>query len=221
VYQLVIILAALVLLWFLLVKALPEFQLTSIELIGRDLTLAVDETRLPKILLLISTSRLESELRQQYPLLAQIKVSKKYPHTLVITADTRTTLAVLSIENAYYLLDREGMVLGETDFPGSWPQIAVATREKPKLGMVLSDKKVQQSLRFLGLSKEIFTTVSVTDGDSLSLRAKTGETEILFPQDEDLTGKIATLQTLFSGFRIKGILPTRIDLRYNKPTVIF
>ena len=52
-----------------------------------------------------------------------------------------------------------------------------------------------------------------------SIRVEIQQLDIFFPQDGDIVEHIRTLQTLFTGFRIKGVLPAHIDLRFGKPVV--
>ncbi len=60
---------------------------------------------------------------------------------------------------------------------------------------------------------------SISEKDSASILATMGHTNIFLPQKGDLKVKAGTLQTIVMGFRIKGTLPTVIDLRFEKPIV--
>jgi hypothetical protein len=77
------------------------------------------------------------------------------------------------------------------------------------------------ALAFLNGTRDFLPIQTITIEDDSSLRAKSNTMDILFPQDGSMPAILATLQTLLSGFRIKGTLPTLIDLRFNKPMVKF
>jgi hypothetical protein len=90
-----------------------------------------------------------------------------------------------------------------------------------RIGEKITDPRVSAGISFITGMRDILSVSSISVEDERSLRAKCDKLDILFPQDGPIAPILATLQTLLSGFRIKGTLPTFIDLRFNKPIIKF
>lgn len=197
------------------------FTLRNIEVIGTGIELVVDQEKLPRSLLFFPSERTRKELISQNPVLADLKITKRYPSTLVITPTIREPFARLYGKERAVLLDAQGIVLadaGASTIP--LPRINVPA-EGLRVGQKVTDKSVNQSLTFLSGTKDILSSHEFTSLDGGSIRASTEQLDILFTQDADLSTLIPTLQTLLNGFRIKGTLPAQIDLRFDKPVVTF
>ncbi|MBI3577717.1 FtsQ-type POTRA domain-containing protein [Candidatus Gottesmanbacteria bacterium] len=192
------------------------FALTTVEVVGDGVGIIIDQQKLPKNLLLLPTDKLEASLRYAYPLLASVRVTKRYPHTLVIATATRKP--IVRIGN--FLLDKEGIVVDEKNSSEGLPllDLPVATMT---VGSKLSDPAVVTALGLVAKINPAIAMERIAINDSTSLIAKSATTDILFTQDANAASIATTLQTLFDGFRIKGTLPTRIDLRFDKPVVTF
>jgi hypothetical protein len=90
-----------------------------------------------------------------------------------------------------------------------------------RIGETINDPRVAAAIAFVKGTRDFLPVQTITIEDESSLRAKSNTMDILFPQDGSSATILATLQTLLAGFRIKGTLPTFIDLRFNKPIVKF
>ena len=130
----------------------------------------------------------------------------------------RQTYAYLFSQSHQYAVDREGVVLAETDKNDTLPKLSFDVGIR-SIGSKIVDKRVLEVLRFLNALPEGISIESVTEKDSASIQATMGHTNIFLPQNSDLKVKAGTLQTIVMGFRIKGTLPTVIDLRFDKPIV--
>ncbi len=196
------------------------FTLTKVEVVGDGVYLAIDSQKLPKNLLLLSTGKLQASLIEQYPLLLKAQVSKRYPHTLVITAVARKPIARIATTLGTFFLDPDGVVVDEKKSSDGLPLLDIPV-QTITIGSKLSDPAVMTTLGLLQKIHPVVKIENIVMNDSTSLIAKTSTTDILFTHNADTQAIATTLQTLFEGFRIKGTLPTRIDLRFDKPVVIF
>lgn len=185
-----------------------EFKIQTIEVVGKEVIVKLDERRIDTNLLFFPTAKVRSDLLSENPLLKDVQFHKKYPATLVIVAIPRSPIARVALTGRTVLVDSEGVVLG----------LASAKDEKLPL---IEESNLKQSLGFLTHMKDMLLVESITIIDSKTLLAKAGKLDIYIPQHIDLTSKATTLQTLIRGFRIKGILPKVIDLRFDKPIVTF
>jgi cell division septal protein FtsQ len=216
----VLVVAALILSGVVFWVVTSAFTLTRVEVVGDGVGLTIDQKKLPKNLLLLPTDKLQASLIRQYPLLSSIKVTKRYPHTLIIAAVTRKPIARITTAFGIFLLDPDGVIVDEKKSSDSLPILDMPVASIA-IGSKLSDPAVVTALGLLAIINPAINIERIAINNGTSLVAKTPTTDILITQDANTEAIATTLQTLFEGFRIKGTLPTRIDLRFDKPVVTF
>ena len=194
------------------------FSINTIEVIGDGIDVTVSKDKVARNLLFFPTEKVRQQLLSTNPLLADVKLKRKLPHTLQIVTIARRPEAVLVSRGRRLLLDKEGIVIGEWFPEVVYPRL-VFDVDTPATGRRIADPAVVTSL---GLISEISSWLiidEITVLDSSSLQARSGKTNIFIPQQVSPSTTANTLQTLIAGFRIKGILPTTIDLRFDKPVI--
>ncbi len=216
-YTLLFVIVCAAVYWFMI----SFFTIQSIEVVGGAIDVQVDQKRLPRTLLFFPSDTLRTQLLRDNPILADIKFKKKLPHTLVIVPTLRSAFAGIVSGGREVTVDGQGIVLADVD-----PSTPVIPRliipvEGIRVGLTIRDPRVIQSLAFLQGTTDMFVIDEIILENGSSLRAKSQKLDILFTQDRDIKEIITTLQTLIVGFRIKGTLPTYIDLRFDKPIVRF
>ena len=187
--------------------------------VGVGVTLTLDENKTAKNLLFFPVQKVRMTLLAQNALLADVRFIKKYPHTLLVEPVLRQPVAILTTQTQMVPLDKTGVVL-----PGAQQQtlpVLIFDISTVHEGQKVNDPRILQSLRFVDLMRDPWIVTSVTTQDGLSLVAHIDESDILFTQDAQIPTLTSTLQTLLAGFRIKGLLPKSIDLRFDKPVVLF
>lgn len=188
------------------------FLIRTIEVVGDNVRLAVDPDRMSKNLLLLSTEKLAAELQRDHPLLSSVTVIKRFPNTLVIRATARAPVAYVWSPLGLFLVDKEGILLGEKPRDTLLPRLNLISTTTPQ---------AITALGFLSLTRSLVDIEEVSVYDTGSFIAKGAGTDIIFTQNADVALIIDTLQKLLAGFRIKGTLPLRVDLRFDKPVVSF
>lgn len=196
------------------------FTIQTIEVEGFGMQVIVDQKKLSKNLLFFPATQLRAELLSQNPLLGDIIIRKKFPHTLVIAAVPRTPIARLQTKGRRVDIDKEGIVLRESSPDHPLP-ILLFDIEPIRIGQHLSDTRVFSSIAILTSLDRITPIDTITSLDNQSLQVKSGRLDIYITQQADMGAIATTLQTLLTGFRIKGALPALIDLRFSKPVVTF
>jgi hypothetical protein len=197
------------------------FTIKSIIVVGNNIQVKVDEARLPKTLLLFPSAALREQLLKDNPTLSDLQFQKKYPHTLVIVPALRTAVVRLSLTGREVLVDESATVLGDADATSAPLPRLVIPLTAVHIGEKIADPRVTAGISFITGIRDTLQIRSISVEDERSLRAKSDKLDILFPQDGSTPSTLATLQTLLAGFRIKGTLPTFIDLRFSKPIVKF
>lgn len=203
--------------WF----GIRAFTIKNIVVIGRNIQVQVNESKLPKTLLLFPSGTIREQLLAANPILEDIQFQKKYPHTLVIVPTLRSPAFRLTAGAREVLVDGNGLVLADSDASSPNLPRLIFPISTVRIGEKITDQRVGAAIAFIRGTREIVPITSVSVEDEQSLRAKSDKLDILFPQDGAIDPLLATLQTLLSGFRIKGALPTFIDLRFNKPIIKF
>jgi len=196
------------------------FTIRNIEVSGEGIHVEVEENSFPKNLLFFPVDTLTAQILKNYPLVGSVKLQKKYPGTLVITAVPREPFAVAGVGGEMYLLDKVGVVLEQYPTNIGLPAIHIAM-PKAQAGITISDPAISAAIIFLRETASFATISDIITFDSSALRAQTESMSIVFAQQSDIPVITRTLQMMISGFRIKGKLPATIDLRFDKPVVTF
>ena len=195
-------------------------DIRSIEVTGGDVLLSIDEKELPKNLLFFPSEKVREKLLSEHPLLRDIRITKKFPHTLVIEPLIREAVARLARESQTVTIDSDGVVIPDVESPRVLPRI-IQPGDAVHVGQKITDRMVQQSLLLIRHLDVRWGIVSIEKRDDASITAYIGKTNTIITQDADMVSTAATLQTLLEGFRIKGTLPSVVDLRFDKPIVTF
>lgn len=195
-------------------------DIRSIEVTGGDVLLSINEKELPKNLLFFPSEKIRAQLLALHPMLRDIRIRKKFPHTLVIEPLTRDGAARLVRGNQMVTVDYDGVVIPDADSLRVLPRI-ILDGDVVHVGQKVTDRMVQQSLLLIRHLDVRWGIVSIEKRDDASITAYIGKTNTIITQDADMVSTAATLQTLLEGFRIKGTLPSVVDLRFDKPIVTF
>ncbi len=195
------------------------FEVKRIEFIAEGMEVKFNERLITGNIIFFPSERIRNTLLREYPQLKDVVIRKQFPHTIVIIPVLRNATALLVTQKATYGIDQEGRVIGIGMQESHLPEIEV-NYPSVRVGTTLEDQSVRTSLLFLDKSKPLFSVSKIQAmGDSLSLKAISDKTEILFTQDADIDTLISTLQTIITGVRIKGTMPKVIDVRFTKPVI--
>lgn len=196
------------------------FAIRNIEVIGDPVNVVVNDEKLPKNLLFFPAAKLKGELLRDNPLLLTLELKKKFLHTLVIVAERRIPVAKININSMLGLIDTEGYIVGLDDGTTSLPLISFDPIDA-SVGQKIDDPATRAALSLIASLPPEYIFEKITKYDRLSVIAKLAKTDIIVAQQTDQSSLSATLQTILNGFRIKGTMPTRIDLRFDKPVITF
>lgn len=182
------------------------------------MSLELDRSQFGQNLFFLPSEKLKADLMAAYPLLESVRFEKKYPSTLIVHLTKKAAVAVLHSSGNYFAVDEEGSVVGVLSDSGSFPLIDLDLGIW-SMGSQIKDPRLITALQFMHLTHDFFPIRRISEHDSTSLTAEGEHTNIFIPQKGDIAGKATTLQVINEGFRIKGTLPTVIDLRFDKPII--
>jgi len=182
------------------------------------MSIELDKTKIGKNLLFLPTDKLRADLLNNYPLLADVRFEKRFPDTLIGHLDRRNVFVVLRSEGIVYALDEHGLVLGGVSDAQGYPTLEFRAGIL-SIGSTVRHPGVLSALAFIKQLNGSPPVSRIFERDSMAIQAISGHTNIFLPQIGDMSVKADTLQTIVEGFRIKGTLPTVIDLRHDKPVI--
>ncbi len=200
------------------------FTIRTIEVEGSGMQVVVDQKRLTKNLLFFPTEQLRTQLLSDNPLIGDVLIKKKFPHTLTVAAFPRVPVGLLKTSGRFLHVDKECIVIGEGIENSVLPLLVFdppAGGPVVRIGEKIRDERICQSIAVIIAFGGMTKIDAVTTLDSQSLQVKSGKLYIYITQQVNASEVAATLQTLLGGFRIKGTLPAIIDLRFSKPIISF
>lgn len=195
-------------------------SIKTIEVVGEGITVVIDEQKMTKNLLFFPSEAMRVQLLRDYPILESVSIKKQFPSTLVITAVRRPALVRIESTDLRYLVAGGGTVIAYATGTEQLPVGYIPVRPYG-IGETIEEPQAVAFVSFVEHLADTSFVQSARGHDGASLRLIAGTTNIFIPQEGDFEAKASTLQTLIAGFRIKGTLPTVIDLRFDKPIVTF
>jgi cell division septal protein FtsQ len=195
------------------------FQVKHIEVTGDPVQVEINQSLFVNNILFFPTESTIRELKLANPLIKNVEIRKKFPSTLEFVIYKRTPIAQLISDGIHSGIDEENVITEAV--PAAQLPIITISIPLVRIGATVKDPMVVQAVALINKTKSVIRWSSIESYETQSLRARTGQTDILITQTSDLSQVVDTLQTLMEGFRIKGTIPKSIDLRFGKPVVQF
>lgn len=195
------------------------FRITNIYIEGEHVAFDIDESHITRNLLFFPIDKVRDALLRDSPMAKDIQIQKIFPSTLKFIVTQRVPKARLFTREQSLLIDDEGHTLGVPTKKDDALVPLYVDIPMQTIGVKVSSDAVLRALLILKLFPVEYSIKKIEAIEMQSLRVEIAQSDILFPQDGDIEEHIRTLQTLFTGFRIKGALPPHIDLRFEKPIV--
>lgn len=204
---------------FLVRFVLQQFQIRDIFVSGDTAIVEVNAKQFVGNTLLFPAPSVIRQIKEDNPLVKSIEIKKHFPSTLELVVHKRQPIARLQTKTATVGIDEDAVITDEVgDVNKPIIQIDVPL---VRMGQTIQDAAVQQGAKVITGTASFLAIQQITVYDTSSIRVKVQESNIFIPQKDDIRPILDTLQTLMSGFRIKGLIPKTIDLRFDKPVVQF
>ena len=194
------------------------FEIKKIIVEPSTISVLVDKNQIPTNLLLFPTDRVRSELLAQYPEIGTITIIKELPHTIRFFITKKEAVSQVSYKGKTYYLDEDSMVFSSAQ-KYDVPVLALPITHI-KEGYKISGTGFDCSLAFIQELRhdEAIERISLSTNDTLEVVLK--DTRVLLLVTADGKERADTLQTILKGFRMKGSLPSTLDLRFSKPMIL-
>lgn len=196
------------------------FKIKQINIISHGIDVSVNQNKLTQNWLFFDSRQLKSDLISNYPQIYDINIKKVFPDKLEISLISRQAIAIVKTNRGEIWVDENGIVLSHTpEFSGNLPRLIFNIDDVPD-GSQIDNSKVLSCLKLIKYLNNNLDLGEFSNYENRYFQAKIDKTSILFTQESDMQITAATLQTLINRFRIKGNMPTLIDLRFEKPIII-
>lgn len=171
---------------------------------------------------------LQRRFQMQFPEVDRLRVTRKFPDTIMLSARKREPFAILTNNEQDVLLDREGYILSLKNLPSSrYPLIAgYAGQNNYILGRPLRDDKIQVALRIISavgeqpsLTDWPLKQIDIGNLSQINLLLA-NDLKIILDRDR-IPQKVKTLSVLMKqgNFDVKNI--NYIDLRLKDPVISY
>ena len=175
-------------------------------------------------LFLINDKELSEEIKKKNPYLKSLKITKKFPSTLVLYPDFYQPVAALKVSAGYFILSEDGRILAKIkesnrdltliNYYQKLNYYSYSAGDYLDLIDINLGISFSQNLNRAGLRVDI---LDIADRDMLVCNV--GEKKIIFTAAKDIELQIYELNQIIRQFKIKGQDFKSIDLRFEKPVV--
>lgn len=205
---------------FILGLSFVVLNLTTIkhiEIKGINAVVTIDPDVLPNNLLFFPSERVRQLLKAEYPYVYEVTVEKKYPNTLILHIIPRVPIARIHTSGRSMTVSEDGIVLADTNV-GEYPTIYTPSIYL-SVGIQISRSDIRNALAFLAQMPQDEDIQSILIDDAGVLRVTLPAALVVLSPTRDGRESARTLQSVLTGFRIKGSIPKTIDLRFEQPVV--
>jgi cell division septal protein FtsQ len=189
----------------------------KIETEGINAVVSIDPNKLPYNLLFFPTQKVKQLLLSEYTFLSDVKIEKKYPSTLRLIMIPRNPVAKLVTPERSVLVAEDGTVLFDSN-SDNYPVVQTSSLSV-SLGSRIERKDIVNALAFIAQMPQDEDIQSVTIDNAGVLRVTLPAFLVVLSQTRDGRESARTLQSVLTGFRIKGSVPKIIDLRFDQPVI--
>lgn len=174
-----------------------------------------------------SEKSVEQIMVDNNPLVKAVRVQKIYPSTIRITPYFDEVIAALKVsEDGFFLLSEQGKVLSKTkENRENLPQLVYYQLLQYALfqnGETISYKDILMALHFLKKSRDLdlyVNSIDITSFSMIGLYVNGGK--ILFTTEKEQSVQDFQFETIVKQFKVEGKNFSVLDLRFDKPVVIF
>lgn len=174
---------------------------------------------LDKPLILVSESDLTSQVKKKFSCIADLKVSKKFPSTLVL--DYKGKVPVARIDGSENQLTVDGLVIKATT--GTLiPVIFLPSEQNIQLNQQVSDPRILLSLQLADLlAKSDFAPSNIRFVNQTITIYNQQEAIAIFSTEKPALEQINGLQQVLAKAKIDSKKISKIDMRFNNPIIVF
>lgn len=170
-----------------------------------------------KIIFTLAEDALKKDLKEKFPCLTDLKLTKDYPSKIIFEAKTQSPVA--KIANTQLLITAEGLVVsGKSDsLPQLFlpPQVQAVPNEKITDGISLYASNLAS---LLAKSDFHATNIRILSSSDIAVY-DSREAVAIFSAKESANSQVDSLQQVLAKAKIGDDKIAKIDLRFEKPVI--
>jgi len=175
-----------------------------------------------KNIVFFPTKDLVSQIKASHPLLKEVKIKKSLPNHLSFELKKREPQAALkSPEEGFWIVDEEGFLLEKANEI----ELPVILVEQP-INLNVGEKIEKEAVWTINLLKSLKfrllmpKTAKIVSPRQIEIELSDGLL-VIFSSLKEVNFQLDSLQLIFSRSKIEGRNLKQIDLRFDKPVVIY
>lgn len=199
--------------------SLLALRVSKVE-INQNSCITSDQVNLKrKMIFTLREDALKKDLKEKFPCLTDLKLTKNYPSKIIFEAKTQNPAA--KIANSQLLITAEGLVVsGKSDI---LPQLFLP----PEVQAVPNEKVTDEISLYAAklaslLAKSDFhsTNIRILSSSDIAVY-DSKETVAIFSAKESANSQVDSLQQVLAKAKIGDDKIAKIDLRFEKPVITF
>lgn len=201
------------------------FSIATIQIVGAPTLIGLDSLK-GKQLYLISLDDIEKEILKKNPNIQSFTLHKDYPNTLRLRVYQSKPVGALVVSDGYFLMsDSAKIVIKQREVPIKLPLITIGQKlpfNSYGVGDTLTSQELTASAYFLGKFAENgipIETVEIRGFDVVV--CKGAEHTYIFSASKNKTEQFSDFLTVYRQFFVEGKKFSSIDVRFEKPVVVF
>lgn len=177
---------------------------------------------LGKNIFLLSTKKLSLQVKEDYLQTERVKIQKKLPNGVNFYLTTRQPQVAINGDK-FHLVDQAGVVIEKKETSGDYPLIFFDPPANLSIGERFSQPEILQTidliidLKLRLIESNLAKIISAT---RVEIWLK-GDTQTIFSLKKETVGQLDSLQLILSRAKIEGNKLKQIDLRFDKPIIIY
>ncbi len=205
----------------------PFFSLQSIELLGNDYLTEDDVLEVGEVYYGINLTEIDvralSDALRELPVVAEVRVSRRLPSTLVLRITERSPVAYVSGERRFWTVDGSGMLLFPSDtLTKPLPLITSTPEITPRAGGRLQEPHLLAALRFAqALTLKGQTQLAEVHASDDGITAfTTDRITVNLGVTGDMQEKAAVLEALLARAAQGNLSISHVDVRHPRSPVV-
>jgi cell division septal protein FtsQ len=174
----------------------------------------------------VDIQKIDSQISGRYPYIAQLKVVRQLPDSILILAKKREPLMQIYFKKKYLVVDTQGVPLYYTFQPGLLPQVygIPLAHDWLFIGRPIRGPELSKTVDILNMFKASpylnhWRIHTVQAGNLSKIDLGVGENMHVILDQDDTQDKIELLQMLISTNKVDLNKVKYIDLRFKEPVI--
>lgn len=170
-------------------------------------------------LITFSPADLKSLIKNKYGCVQEMNVEKDFPNTLKVSITTALPLA--KIDGTDFLISSQNIITSGS--AEGLPVVFLPNKIPLKVGNPVKDQQLLFVSNVLNQLKDtdfIVSSVRVIDPGNIIVYNRENAL-VIFSSQQDFLGQISSLQQVIAKSKIDATKIQKIDLRFDKPTIVF